>query len=68
MHYIEVKIMEIKQFNLIIAKDDAGNDTLSTSGNMTLNDVANALITLAYSQGKQDEKQTGAEKQTAPTA
>jgi hypothetical protein len=60
--------MEIKQFTLIIAKDDAGNDTLSTSGNMTLNDVANALITLAYSQGKQDEKQTGAEKQTAPSA
>ena len=60
--------MEIKQFTLIIAKDDAGNDTMSTSGNMTLNDVANALITLAYSQGKQDEKQTGAEKQTAPTA
>ena len=60
--------MEIKQFTLIIAKDDAGNDTLSTSGNMTLNDVANALITLAYSQGKKDEKQTGAEKQTAPTA
>ena len=59
--------MEIKQFTLIIAKDDAGKDTLSTSGNMTLNDVANALITLAYSQGKQDEKQTGAEKQTAPS-
>jgi len=59
--------MEIKQFTLIIAKDDAGNDTLSTSGNMTLNDVANALITLAYSQGQQDEKQTGAEKQTAPS-
>ena len=59
--------MEIKQFTLIIAKDDAGNDTLSTSGNMTLNDVANALITLAYSQGQQDEKQTGAGKQSAPS-
>ena len=59
--------MEIKQFTLIIAKDDAGNDTLSTSGNMTLNDVANALITLAYSQGQQDGKTDGAEKQTAPS-
>jgi len=58
--------MEIKQFTLIIAKDDAGNDTLSTSGNMTLNDVANALITLAYLQGQQDGKKDGAEKQTAP--
>ena len=59
--------MEIKQFTLIIAKDDAGKDTLSTSGNMTLNDVANALITLAYSQGQQDGKKDGAGKQTAPT-
>ena len=59
--------MEIKQFTLIIAKDDAGNDTLSTSGNMTLNDVANALITLAYSQGQRDGKKDGADKQTAPT-
>ena len=59
--------MEIKQFTLIIAKDDAGNDTLSTSGNMTINDVANALITLAYSQGQQDGKMDGAGKQTAPT-
>ena len=42
-------------------------EQMSTSGNMTLNDVANALITLAYSQGLQDGKKDGAEKQTAPS-
>ena len=54
--------MEIKQFTLIIAKDDAGNDTLSTSGNMTVNEVASALITLAatagYNQAKKEEEVT----------
>jgi len=52
---------DIKQFTLVQM-----GDQISTSGNMTLNEVANALITLAYYQGQQDEKQTGA-KQTAPT-
>jgi len=54
--------MEIKQFTLIIAKDDAGKDTLSTSGNMTVNEVASALITLAatagYNQAKKEEEVT----------
>ena len=46
--------MELKQFNLIIAKSDDGKDQMSTSGNMTLNEVASALITLAHAQGMQD--------------
>lgn len=45
---------EIKQFSLIIV-----GDQMSTSGNMTLNEVASALITLAHGQGVQDgEKKT----------
>lgn len=54
---------QIKQFTISMV-----GEQITTSGNMTLNEVANALITLAYFQGKQDEKQTGAEKQTAPSA
>jgi hypothetical protein len=41
--------MELKQFNLVVA-----GDQMSTSGNMTLNEVASALITLAHAQGIQD--------------
>lgn len=40
---------ELKQFNLVLA-----GDQISTSGNMTLNEVADALIKLAYAQGRTD--------------
>ena len=40
---------EIKHFNLI-----KSGEQITTTGNMTLNEVAGALVTLAYGQGKQD--------------
>jgi hypothetical protein len=40
---------EIKHFNLIIS-----GEQMTTSGNMSLNEVASALVTLAYGKGKQD--------------
>ena len=40
---------QIKHFNLIIS-----GGQMTTTGNMTLNEVAGALVTLAYGQGKQD--------------
>lgn len=53
---------EIKQFNLILV-----GDTMSTSGNMTLNEVASALVTLAYGQGMQDKEPVESqESKTAP--
>jgi len=43
------KMTEIKHFNLIIS-----GEQMTTTGNMSLNDVASALVTLAYGQGRQD--------------
>lgn len=40
---------EIKHFNLIIS-----GEQMTTTGNMTLNEVADALVTLAYGKGRQD--------------
>jgi hypothetical protein len=40
---------EIKHFNLIIS-----GEQMTTTGNMALNEVASALVTLAYWQGRQD--------------
>ena len=40
---------EIKHFNLIIS-----GGQMTTTGNMALNEVASALVTLAYGKGKQD--------------
>ena len=48
---------EIKQFNLICI-----GDQISTSGNMTLNEVADTLVTLAYGQGVQEGKKKEEEK------
>ena len=42
---------EIKHFNLIIS-----GEQMTTTGNMRLNEVASALVTLAYGKGKQDEQ------------
>jgi hypothetical protein len=39
----------IKHFNLIIS-----GGQITTTGNMSLNEVASALVTLAYGQGRQD--------------
>ena len=41
----------IKHFNLIIS-----GGQMTTTGNMTLNEVAGALVTLVYGQGRQDEQ------------
>ena len=41
----------IKHFNLIIS-----GEQMTTTGNMRLNEVASALVTLAYGKGKQDEQ------------
>ena len=48
---------EIKHFSLIIS-----GEQITTTGNMTLNDVASALVTLAYGQGVQDGKKKEEEK------
>jgi len=40
---------EIKQFTLILV-----DNQISTSGNMTINEVASVVVTLAYEQGKRD--------------
>ena len=53
----------LKQFNLVLA-----GDQISTSGNMTLNEVASALVTLAHAQGLNDGRVTasaGAPEQPA---
>ena len=42
---------EIKHFNLI-----KSGEQMTTTGNMSLNEVASALVTLAYGQGRQDEQ------------
>ena len=39
----------IKHFNLIIS-----GEQMTTTGNMNLNEVASALVSLAYGKGKQD--------------
>lgn len=43
--------MNIKQFMLTIISDETGHETMNTSGNMTLNEVASSLIKIAYSAG-----------------
>jgi len=48
---------EIKHFSLIIS-----GEQITTTGNMTLNEVAGALVTLAYGQGVQDGKKKEEEK------
>lgn len=42
-------MVEIKQFTLIVV-----DDQISTTGNMSLQEVASILVTLAYGQGQQD--------------
>jgi len=48
---------EIKHFSLIIS-----GEQITTTGNMTLNEVADTLVTLAYGQGVQDGKKKEEEK------
>jgi len=54
--------MKIEQFTVSIVTDETGKETINTSGNMTLNDVASALVKIAFSAG-QNQHQEGVKKE-----
>lgn len=43
--------MILKQFSLVIGTTEDGKETISTSGNLNLDDVAAYLVRLAYQAG-----------------
>lgn len=43
--------MKLKQFSLVTGTTEDGHETISTSGNMTLDEVAGYLVKLAYQAG-----------------
>lgn len=44
--------MKIEQFTVSVVTDETGKETINTSGNMTLNGVASALVKIAFSAGQ----------------
>lgn len=53
---------DIKQFNLTVVIDDNGNSTINKAGNMTLEEVAMALILLARDEGSKIVKEEPTKK------